>query len=375
MRTLRIGAVAIVLAAHALLPCAGTDSTVKTAAGRGRRPVRGGRGGGLRRQGYPADHEGYSAHAPPAHVARTSRGKGRRAGKSFEVTAEVAAELRRLGFRPAQIDAIKESSPEPLVPGKWLTTSDERRNQNSEEMKQVAVKSGAAIEPIESQHVTLWAAKETQQKYLPDVQKLEKFFHTRCAEPIRSGLDKRSTHVVLLKDHAEYEAWCRAMFNLFGKQFDGQRQSRRQRASPGRDPQAAGVHWWDFVAISVGEVSSRVHRHVAAGVGTCTSRNWRLSRRGPLQTGFINGAETAVFGSPTIMFAAIVYGARPGTRVETAGLEPAGPTAHGDQPGDAVGELLQMDHSKMLQPHYAEAWTLVGLLNKQPAKFGELLLG
>ena len=28
----------------------------------------------------------------------------------------------------------------------------------------------------------------------------------------------------------------------------------------------------------------------------------------------------------------------------------------------------------MLQPHYAEGWTLVGLLNKQPAKFGKLLL-
>ena len=37
--------------------------------------------------------------------------------------------------------------------------------------------------------------------YLPDVQKLEKFFHTKCAEPIRSGLDKRSTHIILLKDH------------------------------------------------------------------------------------------------------------------------------------------------------------------------------
>ena len=47
-------------------------------------------------------------------------------GRGFEVTAEVARELRGLGFRPAQIDAIKGSSPEPLVPGKWLTTSDGR---------------------------------------------------------------------------------------------------------------------------------------------------------------------------------------------------------------------------------------------------------
>ena len=38
-----------------------------------------------------------------------------------------------------------------------------------------------------------------------------------------------------------------------------------------------------------------------------------------------------------------------------------------------LGELLKMDSNKMLQPHYAEAWTLVGLLSKQPVKFGKLL--
>ncbi len=39
-----------------------------------------------------------------------------------------------------------------------------------------------------------------------------------------------------------------------------------------------------------------------------------------------------------------------------------------------LGELLQMDSSKMLQPHYAEGWTLVELLASQPGKFGKLLL-
>ena len=28
----------------------------------------------------------------------------------------------------------------------------------------------------------------------------------------------------------------------------------------------------------------------------------------------------------------------------------------------------------MLQPHYAEAWTLVGFLAKQPEKFGQLIV-
>ena len=39
-----------------------------------------------------------------------------------------------------------------------------------------------------------------------------------------------------------------------------------------------------------------------------------------------------------------------------------------------LAELLRMDDDRMLQPHYAEGWTLVGLLAKQPAKFGKLLL-
>ena len=136
-------------------------------------------------------------------------------GRAFEVTAEVAEELRRRGFRPLQIHAIKESSPDPLVPGKWLTTSDEQRNRTFEVVKQIAAKSKVDIKPIQSQHVTLWADKYIQRTYLPDIEKLEKFFHTKCAEPIRSGLDKRSAHIVLLNDHAEYEAWWRAMFDLF----------------------------------------------------------------------------------------------------------------------------------------------------------------
>ena len=75
------------------------------------------------------------------------------------------------------------------------------------------------------------------------------------------------------------------------------------------------------------------------------------------------------------MFCAVVYGAEdpePGRR--PAGLDCARPTAHGKRGATPLGELLQMDQHRMLQPHYAEGWTLVGLLNKQPAKFGKLLL-
>lgn len=301
-------------------------------------------------------------------------------GRGFEVTAEVAGQLRRLGFHPAQIDAIKDSSPEPLAPGKWLTSSDEERNQILQEMKQVVAKSKAAIEPIESQHVTLWAAKETQQKYLADVQKLEKFFHTKCAEPIRSGLDRRSTHVVLLKDHAEYEAWCRAMFALFGERFE-------ERDSPGRNAhfreeilKLPAFYWWDFCAICVGELPlDGAHRCLAGGVGSMyivqLANPSRRFRFGPLHTGFVDGAESAVFGSPSIMFSAITYGDQTryprGDPQAWIALAKERIRTHKATP---LGELLQMDTSKMMEAHYAEGWTLVGLLSKQPAKFGKVLL-
>jgi hypothetical protein len=298
-------------------------------------------------------------------------------GRAFEVTAEVAGELRRLGFRAAQIDAIKESSPQPLVPGKWLITSDELRNQILKEMKLVAVKSGAAIRPIELQHVTLWAAKETRQTYLPDVQKLEKFFHTRCAEPIRSGLDKRSTHVVLLKDHTEYKAWCRAMFDLFGERFD-------EKDNPGANAhfrswilKGSIFNWWYFSAISVGkEELDATHRNVAANVGRMYfTQLATTSRCGPLETGFADGAEVVVAGEPSVMYSDVNYHEEARKLGDDSRLwitlVKERITNHKATP---LGKLLQMDTHNMLQPHHAEGWTLVGLLSKQPAKFGKLLL-
>ena len=301
-------------------------------------------------------------------------------GRGFEVPAEVVGELRRLGFRRAEIDAVKEASAEPLVPGKWLLTTDAQREEVFKEMKQVALKSGAAIEPIQSQHVTLWAAKEIQKTYLPDLQKLEKFFHTKCAEPIRSGLDKRSTHVVLLKNHAEYVSWFQTMFKLFGKEFD-------ERNGPGGDVhireqifQRAAFYGWDVFAISVEDVPPQwVRRNVAASVGSQYVIQLAVppSRQfsAVLHTGFANGAETVVCGAPSVMFSTIIYGQgihSPGRGGQDWDLLVQQRMASNQ--ATPVRQLLQMGTNQMFQPHYAEGWTLVGLLNKQPAKFGKLLL-
>ena len=268
-------------------------------------------------------------------------------GRGFEVTPDIVRQLRGLGFRPAQIDAIKESSREPLLPGRSLATSDEEREDTFKQMKQVAVKSRAAIEPVQSQHVTLWAAKDLQRAYLPELQQLETFFHTKCAEPIRSGLDKRSTHVVLLKDRAEYGAWCRTMFDLFGKQFAVSDHPGANAHFRGEVLKAADILLAGFCAVSVGELPlDRAHRYVACGVaGMYFVQLANPLRCGPLQTGFEDGAEAVVFGSPSVMLCTIAYGEKtrgPAENRQAWSLLVQQRMATNQ--ATPLGELLQMDH-------------------------------
>ena len=320
------------------------------------------------------------------------------------MTNTVAGQLRSLGFGPAQVEAVKATSAEPLTPGKWLTTSDEQRKLIFEQMKRVAARSGTGIEPAESQHVTLWASQTLRAAYLPDVERTEKLFRTKFAEPIRSGLDKRSAHVILLKSRAEYAAWCRAMFDLYPERFedkDNPGASRHFREEVIKDP--GGFCRRDFFAICVGDLpvyyahhcvvaavanlyyAQLVNRVRRAGVPqtgfpdgevTATGVKPLVTYRSPLQTGFINGAETAVLGAPFFSFTGIKYGQESGD--PAAGFLLAWPDLVRQRiatnRATPLGKLLQMEPGGMSQANYAEGWTLAGLLSKQPTKFGKLLL-
>jgi hypothetical protein len=295
-------------------------------------------------------------------------------GREFEVTADVESGLRKIGFSAAQITAIKDASPDPLVPGKWLSSTDADRDAYMELMRKVAIKSGAAIEPVASQHVTLWAAKAVQETYLADLRKAEKFFHTKCAEPIRSGLDKRTAHVVVLSNRAEYAAWWRVMLELDEKLFEvkdnpGYREQMRQDVfkCPGLDTAC-------FSVVCAGEFGPDwARRSVAGGVG-----NQYLSQltRPPraVQMGFASWTETAVLGFPGNVAGEVVYGQEPplGFVVgqDWAPLVKQRMTARKATP---PAELLKADKIIASQELSAERWSLVGLLNQQPVKFGKLL--
>ena len=70
------------------------------------------------------------------------------------------------------------------------------------------------MQPVASKHVTLWAAKDDQAAFMPDIKKIEKYLEGKCKEPLRSGLDKRAAHLVLLKTRYDYEKWVKAMFEV-----------------------------------------------------------------------------------------------------------------------------------------------------------------
>ena len=53
-------------------------------------------------------------------------------------------------------------SPDQLEPGKWVPFDEFQRDATMELMQQVAAKNGAAIQPVSTRHVTLWAAKGTE---------------------------------------------------------------------------------------------------------------------------------------------------------------------------------------------------------------------
>ena len=131
--------------------------------------------------------------------------------------------------------------------------------------------------------------------------------------------------------------------------------------------------------ISVGELPPDLVRRLVVGYvarmyyGQLARDTW-----GPLENGFINRAESAVCGSPSLTQVAypipFPYPEQPrlGGDGQDWGLLVRLRMA--TNRATPPGELLQMQYTKLLQPHYAEGWTLVGLLNEQPAKFGKLLL-
>ncbi len=317
--------------------------------------------------------------------------KAKQQGVAFEVTPPIERQLRRMGFKPEQIEAIKDSygprpkeektggeeKPAPIEPGKGLRTTDAQRDRTREVVEKICKLSGAELSPVETAHFTLWAAKDVQRTYLPDIKKLEQLLETRFPEPIRSGLDKRAAHIVLIKRRYEYEKWIRAMYDVCKSQFEQhgpQALTIQQQVAFALKSKGFYCSPWVVYCLEDGP-ADQVHRHVGAAVGFLyQSQLGNYSHTDPLCTGFANVAESVIAGWPSIMIAGQSYGnenrdlGNDGRgwihlvqqRIITKQVTP-------------VAALLKMDATRMFQPHYAEAWALATFLAKQPAKFAKLV--
>ena len=319
--------------------------------------------------------------------------KASQQGVSFAVAPGIEKQLSHLGFTAEQIDTIKQASgaraqakdrdtdkdgkAATIVPGHGLPSSDEERDLVLQQVTQITKRSGVNLQAVASKHITLWAAKDDQATFMPDIKKVETFLENKCQEPLRSGLDKRSAHLVLLKTRYDYEKWIKASFEVMPDLF-------QQPGAPGGNAgwKASILKWpgfydHNFVVFCTEESEeSWLHRSVAVGVGFMNFvQQIEPQRHDPLATGVANGAESLVAGSPRVMIFSNSY------HNEDRAL---GDDARGwlflvqermrTKKESGVGQLLNMDTTNMLLPQYAEAWTLAGMLSKQPETFGKLLL-
>ena len=175
---------------------------------------------------------------------------------------------------------------------------------------------------------------------------------THLPEPIRSGLDKRSAHIVIIKHRYEYENWIRAMFEVCKDRFEHDNQGLTIQQQQDFALKSNGFYCHEWVVYCLeGESTDQPSprgglRRRLPGHGATR----RLSTKpGPLCTGFANGTESVIAGSPSIMIFGQSYGNENRNlkadaqawlhlvqkRIATKQVTP-------------VAELLQMDTTQML---------------------------
>ena len=209
---------------------------------------------------------------------------------------------------------------------------------------------------------------------MADIEKLEKYFRTRCREPLRSGLDNRAAHMILFTRRYEFENWVNAMFALIGDRFKDPDDPGGYSALKAQTLKSGSLYTENFIVILLQE-NEYDHRSVAAGVGYMYFTQLADPKADCLTCGFADGAESIVAGTPSVTIFSTVYGTGDrnigGNRDAWLFLVKQRIGARQVTP---VADLLKLDTAHMVLANYAEAWSLVVLLAKQPEKFGALIL-
>ena len=314
-------------------------------------------------------------------------------GVDFKVTPGIEKQLARLGFDADQIDAVRQAwtsskslpakkphsktqatksrspkrlrpksqplinqpaisprgEPEkapPIVPGEGLPSGEEQRKSVYDVVAKIAKLSGLNLPSVETRHFTLWASKADQARFLPEMKKIENYLEQNHAEPLRSGLDKRSAHLVVLKTRYEYEKWINAMHDEVPETF-------KLADAPGHDDMKAAVlksssfYTREVAVLCLAEQDEQwLRRMAAADIGDMNfTQQVQPGRHDPLATGFANVVEALAFGQPRVMmYSNSYYNDNRELGKDTAGLAAPRPGPHSDEKGDRRAVLAGDGH-------------------------------
>lgn len=281
-------------------------------------------------------------------------------------------EARRAEERRAQFEAMKPKAPKPgtAPPGTNIgpRMSDAWHNNVANRVKRIhhASNTNTKFHPAET--ITVICSEKSAKVHLPDVKKTEQELRKKFDEPIKTGTDKRSAHIVLLDNTYDYENWVKAMFKVYaadGITFTGQ------------DPLAMALKGPAFFTPQMTIVDlSRViaeHRrhHPVFSVGYLYMEQL-MERRSPdaLSNGFGNYCERLLFDQPKIRLNS--YADR-----EIGGE--AKPWAQVVQEQLADDKLPEIDNvlrysTASMEPHeYCIAWSFTSFLCATPDRFVRMI--
>ena len=237
-------------------------------------------------------------------------GKALERGIDFEVTKPIHSQLAKLGFTPMQLESLKsahgiEPLP-PIVPGSQLLEDEATRDLFFKQIQEITGETAKDITPVQTPHLTLWAPKNLQPAVLAELKKLDLLMETKFQEPIRSGLDKRTAHIVLLRNGVETLKWIDKHYDVMKVMTDepGGKEAYVKRYINGV--------MLDQVCILNLEAFDlrRLPNNLGLYVGYMAMLQLSgYSADDPIVTGFANGIEGVLVGMPDTPIVAREYGA------------------------------------------------------------------
>ncbi len=320
--------------------------------------------------------------------------EARKRGLAFDIDKKIEGRLRIMRFKPDHIEAlkqIKENQDKPKTgpgaPGAGPVPADDPLARKAlaeapygprksepwhdgvlELIKAINAASTANLTMVPTRNYTVSAKKQYAVRYAKDVAKLEAHLRKTFPEPIKSGTNKKSTHIIILETRYEYENWVKAMFATY--------EQRGMQIGGGQDPKGMLLRAASFLmpthaVMCLENVRGEDDRRHAVGyyVGHLAMRQFTEGRApAAMVTGFGNYTETLLVGSPhTMVFS---YTER---KIDSSGDRWRRLVRERVVKREAgtIPSVMKYTTNDMKEPHYAEAWTFIETLTKAPEKFAK----